>query len=133
MLFEILMEDPEFTVKTLVTETAEMIVGLTAEQNLSKADLARRLNQPRAWVTRLLNDEANMTVRNMAEAAYALREHPCPNGSLEDIRKAPGTPGRAKAHRLSPPWHNRGSCRLANGRFTGSASPLCTPSLLKTA
>jgi transcriptional regulator with XRE-family HTH domain len=43
-----------------------------AEQNVSKADLARRLNKSRAWVTQLLSGKANMTVRTLAEVVYAL-------------------------------------------------------------
>jgi transcriptional regulator with XRE-family HTH domain len=72
----VLMEDPEFrrllSVETLVAEAAETIASLMAEQNLSKADLARRLNKSRAWVTQLLSGKANMTVRTLAEVAYTL-------------------------------------------------------------
>ena len=39
---------------------------------MSKADLARRLNKSRAWVTQLLSGKANMTVRTLAEVVYAL-------------------------------------------------------------
>jgi transcriptional regulator with XRE-family HTH domain len=72
----VLMEDPEFrrllSVETLVAEASEVIARLMAEQNLSKADLARRLNKSRAWVTQLLSGKANMTVRTLAEVAYTL-------------------------------------------------------------
>lgn len=73
---EILMEDPEFrrllTIEALVAEASESIARLMAEQDVSKADLARRLNKSRAWVTQLLNGRANMTVRTLAEVVYAL-------------------------------------------------------------
>jgi transcriptional regulator with XRE-family HTH domain len=73
---EILMEDPEFrrllTIEALVAEASEMIARLMAEQNVSKADLARRLGKSRAWVTQLLSGKANMTVRTLAEVVYAL-------------------------------------------------------------
>lgn len=73
---EILMEDPEFrrllTIEALVTEASEIIARLMAEQDVSKADLARRLNKSRAWVTQLLSGKANMTVRTLAEVVYAL-------------------------------------------------------------
>jgi transcriptional regulator with XRE-family HTH domain len=72
----VLMENPEFrrllSVETLVAEASEMIASLMAEQSLSKADLARRLNKSRAWVTQLLSGKANMTVRTLADVAYAL-------------------------------------------------------------
>jgi transcriptional regulator with XRE-family HTH domain len=73
---EILMEDPEFrrllSIEALVAEAAETIARLMAEQNVSKADLARRLKKSRAWVTQLLSGKANMTVRTLAEVVYAL-------------------------------------------------------------
>jgi transcriptional regulator with XRE-family HTH domain len=73
---EILLEDPEFrkmlSVESLVAEASETIARLMAERNVSKADLARRLNKSRSWVTQLLSGSANMTVRTLAEVAYAL-------------------------------------------------------------
>lgn len=73
---EVLMEDPEFRrllpIETLVAEAAEVIAKLMAEQNVSKADLARRLNKSRAWVTQLLSGKANMTVRTLAEVVATL-------------------------------------------------------------
>jgi transcriptional regulator with XRE-family HTH domain len=73
---EVLMQDPEFrrllSVEALVAEAAEVIARLMAEQNVSKAGLARRLKKSRAWVTQLLSGKANMTVRTLAEVVYAL-------------------------------------------------------------
>jgi transcriptional regulator with XRE-family HTH domain len=74
--YDELMTDPEFrkemAIETLVAEAAELVAQLMAEQNLSKADLARRLNKSRAWVTQLLSGNANMTVRTLAEVTYTL-------------------------------------------------------------
>jgi len=73
---EILMEDPEFrrllTIEALVTEASEMIARLMAERNVSRADLARKLNKSRAWVTQLLSGKANVTIRTLGEVVYAL-------------------------------------------------------------
>jgi transcriptional regulator with XRE-family HTH domain len=73
---EVLMEDPKFrrllSIELLVAEASEVIAKLMAEQHVSKAGLARRLNKSRAWVTQLLSGKANMTVRTLAEVAYAL-------------------------------------------------------------
>lgn len=70
------MENPEFrrlfAIESLVAEAAESLARLMAERNVSKADLARRLNKSRAWVTQLLNGKANMTIRTLAEVAHAL-------------------------------------------------------------
>ena len=73
---EILMEDPEFrrllSIEALVAEASETIARLMAEQNVSKAGLARRLNKSRAWVTQLLSGKANVTVRTLAEVVHTL-------------------------------------------------------------
>lgn len=73
---EILMKDPEFqrllSIEALVADASELIASLMAEQNMSKADLARRLNKSRAWVTQLLCGKANLTVRTLAEVAFAM-------------------------------------------------------------
>ena len=73
---EILMKDPEFqrllSIEALVADASELIASLMAEQNMSKAGLARRLNKSRAWVTQLLCGNANMTVRTLAEVAFAM-------------------------------------------------------------
>lgn len=73
---EILMEDPEFrrllAIEALVAEASEIIARLMADQDVSKADLARKLKKSRAWVTQLLSGRTNMTVRTLAEVAYAL-------------------------------------------------------------
>lgn len=74
--FEMLAEDPEFrrlvSIETLTAEAAELIARLMAEQKVTKADLARRLNKSRAWVTQMLSGKANLTVRTLAEVAHAL-------------------------------------------------------------
>ncbi|MBZ2187029.1 MAG: helix-turn-helix domain-containing protein [Bryobacter sp.] len=73
---EVLMEDPEFrrllAIEALVAEASELIARLMAEQNVSKADLARRLNRSRSWVTQLLSGKANLTIRTLAEVVHAL-------------------------------------------------------------
>jgi len=73
---EVLMEDPEFrrllAIEALVAGSSEVIARLMAEQKVSRADLARRLNKSRAWVTQLLSGKANMTVRTLAEVVYTL-------------------------------------------------------------
>jgi transcriptional regulator with XRE-family HTH domain len=70
------MENPEFrrllSAEALVAEASEVIARLMAEQSVSKAELARRLNKSRAWVTQLLCGKANMTIRTLAEVVYAL-------------------------------------------------------------
>jgi transcriptional regulator with XRE-family HTH domain len=74
--YDELMSNPEFrkemAIESLVAEAAEAIAVLMEEQNLSKADVARRLGKSRAWVTQLLNGKANMTIRTLAEVTFVL-------------------------------------------------------------
>jgi transcriptional regulator with XRE-family HTH domain len=74
--FEQLMESPEFrklyAIEGLVTEAGEFIARLMQEQGVTKAELARRLGKSRAYITQMLSGSANLTVRTLAEVAYAL-------------------------------------------------------------
>ncbi len=74
--FEELMEQPEFrklyAIEGLVTQAGEFIAGLMEQQKVSRAELARRLGKSRAYVTQMLSGARNLTVRTLAEAAYAL-------------------------------------------------------------
>lgn len=71
-----LMKDPSFqrllASESLVTEAAELIARLMDEKKVNKAALAKRLNRSRSWVTQLLSGKTNMTVRTLAELAFAL-------------------------------------------------------------
>lgn len=75
-LHEDLIQDPEFqrllSIETLVAEAAEVIAKLMDEQNVTKAELARRLNKSRSWVTQMLSGSSNFTIRTLAEVMYAL-------------------------------------------------------------
>ncbi len=74
--YQELMKDPSFrkllAIESLVTEAAELIARLMAEKKVNKAALAKRLNRSRAWITQLLSGKTNMSVRTLAELAYAL-------------------------------------------------------------
>ncbi len=74
--FEQLMEQPEFrklyAIEGLVTEAGEFIARLMEDQKVTKAELARRLGRSRAYITQMLSGSTNLTVRTLAEVAYAL-------------------------------------------------------------
>ena len=100
--YDELMSAPEFrkemAIESLVAEAAEGIAQLMAAQNLSKADVARRLNKSRAWVTQLLNGKANMTIRTLADVTFAL-------GGQLSIQS---TPERKPATPRREPWRSSG-------------------------
>jgi transcriptional regulator with XRE-family HTH domain len=66
----------------LVLWATEAISELMEERNISKADLARALGTSRANVTGLLAGSRNMTLRTLADLAFALE-------SRVDIRTCP--------------------------------------------
>ena len=74
--FEQLMESPEFrklyAIEGLVAEAGEFIARLMEERKVTKAELARRLGKSRAYITQMLSGSTNLTIRTLAEVAYAL-------------------------------------------------------------
>jgi len=74
--YEELIQDPEarkqLATESLVLEATETVIELMQDQNVTKAELARRLGRSRAFVTQLLDGRANMTLKTLAEVAQAL-------------------------------------------------------------
>lgn len=63
--------------RALVQESAilgvtELICRLMEELGVSKAELARRLDKSRAYVTQILDGRSNLTVRSIADVLWAL-------------------------------------------------------------
>ena len=57
----------EFQRGRLELELTELICDLMEEQEVTRAELARRLGTSRAYVTKVLRDGSNMTVRTIAD------------------------------------------------------------------
>lgn len=57
--------------KLLVDVTEEILYEM-AQQNVSKAMLAKKLKRSKSFVTRLLNGEHNMTLRTLSDVCFAL-------------------------------------------------------------
>lgn len=66
--------DPEFILEGVLTKATERICELMDKHGISRAELARRLGKSRAYVTRLLNGQPNMTLKTLIEIAVALGE-----------------------------------------------------------
>jgi transcriptional regulator with XRE-family HTH domain len=58
--------------EALIVDVAEEIWAALAKSELTKADLAARLGRSKAFITQLLNGSRNMTLRTLADIAYAL-------------------------------------------------------------
>jgi transcriptional regulator with XRE-family HTH domain len=61
----------EYEAERLATWAAELIAREMAEQDLTKAELAKRLGKSRAFVTQVLSGQRNLTLRTFADLAWA--------------------------------------------------------------
>lgn len=65
-------DDFEFRLEELILDFTEKIVQKMREQDISRAELARRLGVSRAFVTKLLNGNPNLTIKTMMSIADVL-------------------------------------------------------------
>ena len=102
--YEQLMESPDFrrlyAIEGLVTEAGEFIARLMQEQKVTKAELARRLGKSRAYITQMLTGSTNLTVRTLAEVAYALGAEV----KLEAVPVEAVQREQARAESVQPTW-----------------------------
>ncbi len=75
-------------------EFIDQIVEEMDAQNVSSAELARRMGTSRAWVSKVLRGENNLTVASMGKLAFALGLKVTTElAPLEEARaEAPATP-----------------------------------------
>jgi len=64
--------DPEFLAEEAILEFTEKLVAKMQEQKVSRAELAKRLDVSKAFVTKLLNGNPNMTIKTMVSIAAVL-------------------------------------------------------------
>jgi len=62
----------EFRLETVIIEFTEKIATIMEEKNITRAELARRLGVSRAFVTKLLNGNPNLTIKTMMSIADVL-------------------------------------------------------------
>ena len=65
-------DDPESELYGVLLDVTEGIVKRMIEQNVRRTDLAERLGTSRAYVTKLLDGQENMTLRTLVRVANAL-------------------------------------------------------------
>lgn len=64
--------DPEYQLDSLIFDFNEEICRLMEEKGVSRAELARRIGVNRSYITRILNENANLTVETMVKIVTAL-------------------------------------------------------------
>lgn len=63
-----------FAAEELILDVTEQVRELLEKHDISKSELAERLGSSKAHVSQLLNGSRNMTLRTLADIAYALGE-----------------------------------------------------------
>ncbi len=61
-----------FQQERAIQEVTELICQIMDEENVNRAQLARRLDKTKGYVTQLLDGRANMTVRTLSDVFLAL-------------------------------------------------------------
>jgi transcriptional regulator with XRE-family HTH domain len=63
--------DPEILAESALAMAQSTIQGAINDAAVSRADLARRMDCPRSYVTRILSGDHNLTVKTMSRALAA--------------------------------------------------------------
>ena len=64
--------DPDYELYGVLLDVTEGIVKRMIEQNVRRSDLAERLGTSRAYITKLLDGQENMTLKTLVRVANAL-------------------------------------------------------------
>jgi len=64
--------DLEFRTEEVIIAFTEKVVAAMRERDMSRVELAQRLGVSKAFVTKLLNGNPNLTIRTMVSLAAAL-------------------------------------------------------------
>lgn len=65
-------DDPDFIFEGAILDFTEAVCEKMEKDGVSRAQLAERLAKTRAFVTRTLNGQPNLTLRTMVRIAHAL-------------------------------------------------------------
>jgi len=89
-------DDPDYVLEGIVLDLTDRIALAMQEQGVSRAELAERLGVSRAYITKLLGGNTNMTLRTLVRLALALGMVPevslVPLGADEGDQEADAEP-----------------------------------------
>src|SRR5262245_7538362 len=71
-IFERLEKTEEYELDALKVELCEQIYLIMEQEDIARAELARRLKTSRAYITKLLQGSANFTLESLVKVARAL-------------------------------------------------------------
>jgi len=75
----------EYSLERLLLDINEQLCALMSKQGVSRSELADRLHVSRAWITKLLRGNQNLTFRSLVAVAHEL-------GSRVEMRFVPRDP-----------------------------------------
>jgi transcriptional regulator with XRE-family HTH domain len=67
-----LKTDPVFIAESLVVDIVENVIEIMESQRISNSELARRLGTSKAYISKILNGNPNMTILTLSKIASAL-------------------------------------------------------------
>ncbi len=85
--YEDIKKDPEFLAEDLILRITEKISRIMKNKNITKSELAERLNTSKAYITKLLNGNPNMTVMTLAKLSAVLEEEIINVSLVEDYQE----------------------------------------------
>ena len=71
-MFEEAENTSDYQLQSTVVDLTEDICEIMEAKSITRADLARRLGKSRAWVTKLLRGDRNLTLRTIVEVLWEL-------------------------------------------------------------
>ena len=71
-LLEQIENTPEYQFESIVVDLTEEICEIMVAQGVTRAELARRLNKSRAYVTKILRGDQNLTLRTVVDVLWEL-------------------------------------------------------------
>ncbi len=70
--FQEFRDDADFYTEELILDLTEQIVAIMRNEGINRTELAKRLNVSKAFITKILNGNPNLTLRTMASLAKSL-------------------------------------------------------------
>lgn len=71
-LFEESQKSSEYQLERAIVDFTEDVCQIMEDKGISRADLARRLGKSRAWVTKLLRGDRNLTLKTIVDVLWEL-------------------------------------------------------------
>ena len=75
-LFEESHNSAEYQLERVIVDLTEDICQIMEDKGISRADLARQLGRSRAWVTKLLRGDRNLTLKTIVDILWELGYKP---------------------------------------------------------